>query len=136
MILSTEALTAIRRPGRRQERRSIKTPSPSLGHPRRLGETSLCHLTLRREGLSKGQLIQKPGVRSQRVLPFFCSCSWPVPLWASAIHSRWAPGTPANDQELRTGVRKKKAVTFTKGYPEDSGLPHRSSPAGLQRPYP
>lgn len=63
-------------------------------------------------------MIPKPGVKSQGILPFFCSCSWPVPLWASAIHSRWAPGTPANDQELRTGVRKEECSDTYRGLPQ------------------
>lgn len=48
----------------------------------------------------RGQADHSEGRKGE--LPFFCSCSWPVPLRASAIHSRWVPGTPANDQELRT----------------------------------
>lgn len=63
------------------------------------------------------------------VLPFFCSCSWPVPLWASAIHSRCVPGTPANDQELRTGGREEEGGDTYQGLPQDSRLPHRSPPA-------
>lgn len=80
-------------------------------------------------------MILKPGVKRQEVLPFFCSCSWPVPLWASAIHSRWAPGTPAKDQELRTGGREERDDTY-QGLPQDSRLPHRSPPASPQRPRP
>lgn len=48
----------------------------------------------------QGQAGHSEGGKDE--LPFFCSCSWPVPLRASAIHSLWVPETPANDQELRT----------------------------------
>lgn len=71
--------------------------------------------------------------RGGGVLPFFCSCSWPVPLWASAIHSRWAPGTPAKDQELRTAGRKERGDAY-RGLFEDSRLWHRSPPTGPQHP--
>lgn len=118
MILSTEALTAIRRPGSGagKEKEASKPLVSPQANREGLGEASSHNLTLREEGLSEGKLISKPRVKSQGVLPFFCSCSWPVPLWASAIHSRWAPGTPANDQELRTGIEQER--TDTRGHPQ------------------
>lgn len=76
------------------------------------------------------------GVRSPGVLPFFCSCSWPVPLWASAIHRRWAPGAPANDQELRAGVKEERGNAY-QGDPRTpgrrTGLPQVRSAPGRKR---
>lgn len=76
------------------------------------------------------------GVRSPGLLPFFCSCSCPAPLWASAIHRRWAPGAPANDQELRAGVKEERGDAY-EGDPRTpgwrTGRPRAHSAPGRKR---